>query len=335
MDLASAGSFLQGAGSLLGGLGFGSKEKKGPSLQEQYAAQQGHERDSFNQKMALAKQHGIHPLAMMGIPMSTFAPSIVPESSSGVDFAQLGYGANQIASNFVKPPDDKPVVDPRADALADANLRLAKAQASRAEWDALHAQFQVEDMARQSLVGQPGNPPGARVSNDVSAMRSLAAAQSGLDPAVFGGASPLSMKQEVLPPHPRKLGYGAGTDQAFVTTMDATGKPGTVLNQNAIQAEFEDGATMTLLTRLYGVDRATEIMAVLEQKGLIGGVLAAGAAAGKLFYDRMAKQRRGAFQKRKTLSTKKSDFQKRMKARGGVFVPGYGWYLNPMKGGDR
>lgn len=283
----SLGGILSGVGAIASGFGLGKSEPdKGPDIHVQYKENRFHEMELFNQKMALAKHHGIHPLAVLGIPTSNFSPVVSSGGmSAGTDWASIGAGASQLAGAFVKPPDDKTSsVDPLAERAAEANVRLLEAQAKRAEWEALGAEWRVADYAAPRLLtGQPGNPPGARVSNDVVEMQRLAAEQAGLSPhAISGGAAPITLEQSVLPPHPRKLGYGAATDQAFVTTMDSTGRPGTVLNQNAIQAEFEQGATMTLLTRLFGVDRAIEIMAALEQKGAIGAAaLGAGYAAKK------------------------------------------------------
>lgn len=296
LTAAGFGAIASGIGSIASGFGLGKSEPdKGPDIHVQYKENRFHEHELFQQKMAMAKAHGIHPLAMLGIPTSNFSPVVSSGGyDSGTDWASIGAGANQLAGAFVKPPEDKPpTIDPLEKRAAEANVRLLEAQAKRAEWEALGTEWRVADYAAPRLLtGQPGNPPGARASNDVIEMQRIAAEQSGLSPSVFaGGSAPLSMKQEVLPPHPNKLGYGAGTDQALVTTMDPTGKPGTVLNQNAVQAEFEQGATMTLLTRLYGVDQAVEIMAALEQTGLIAGLGLAGAAAGKLAYKYFGRQR--------------------------------------------
>lgn len=283
----SLGSILSGVGAIAGGFGLGKSEPdKGPDIHVQYKENRLHEMQSFHDKMGLAKYHGLHPLAVLGVPPGNFSPVVSTGGmSAGTDFGAIGYGAGQIASSFVKPPEEKPgAVDPLERRAAEANVRILEANARRAEWDALGTEWRVADYAAPQLIqGQPGNPPRARLSNDAIEMQRLAAEQAGLSPSLFsGGSAPITMEQSVLPPHPNKLGYGAGTDQAFNTVMDSKGKPGTVLNQNALQAEFNDGATMTLLTRLFGVDRAIEIMAALEQKGAIGGLgLAAGYAAKK------------------------------------------------------
>lgn len=324
--ISAAGQFLGGAGSILSGLGIGGSKSKGPSLQEQYAAAQGHERDSFNQKMSLAQQHGIHPLAMLGVPMNTFQPSIVPETTSGPDFAAIGHGAEQVSRSFVKPPDAQS--DPMQDRLVAANVRLAEAQAKKAEWDALRSEFATADVAAPPLLqGQPGNPPRLRVSNDVSHMEQLVAAQSGIPLSYLTrGNPPVDIKQQVLPPHPSKLGHAAATDQAHVTVMDTRGDPVSVLNQNAVQAEYERGATITLLAKHFGLERAIEISAALENSGELGALGLGVGYLGKKAYDYLARQRRNAEARQKELKLNKS--RTRLRNSRGQFV-------RSLKGGDR
>lgn len=303
MSLLGVGSVLQGVGAIASA--FGGKDDPPPPIPpaEQAAIVREHERLMLQQKMDASKQYGIHPLSMLGVPTSGFSPVISTGGGSsgrdvGADLQSVGYGVSQIGKAFVKPPEE----DPLTVRLRDAEVRSAEANAKLLEWRALGEEFRVADMAAPPLlVGQPGNPPGARVSNDVVQLRNLAAEMSGISPSLIrGGDAPITMEQNILPPHPSKLGHAAGTDQSMIPVMGPDGRPGSVLNQNAIQAEFNDGATMTLLTRLYGVERATEIMAVLEQKGLIGGVLAAAGAGAKLWYDRMARQRAEALSRRKS-----------------------------------
>lgn len=307
--MTALGTLASGAGSLLSGFGFGgggNKVDEG-AIRGLNDINGRHQKDmefilrqqEFNQKMDLAKQHGLHPLSVLGVPMGggSVVTHTVPEDNRFPDFAQIGYGASQIAGSFVKPPPEDPMVGE----MRELELRRLRAETSRAEWEALGTEFRVADMAAPKLLmGQPGNPPGARTSNDATILRDLAAAQSGISPSLIAGSgAPISMKQEILPPHPRNLGYAAGTDQALVSTMDPTGKPGTVLNQNAFQAEFNDGATMTLLVKHFGVDRAVEIMSALEQSGVVGGMALGAVGAAKLWYDRMAKQRADALSRRR------------------------------------
>lgn len=295
MEPAVTASLISGGAQILGGVLGGGKK---PDIAGQIAAQEAStmrmNQAQFDQKMQLAKQHGLHPLSVLGVPIQGFTPTLINDSGGGPDYGAIAQGASTIARGFVKPPED-PGPSLAEQSIQDANVRLAEAQAKRAEWDALRAQWTTEDLLR----GQPGNPPGVRTSNDASVTQSLAAAQAGVSPEVFKGSG-TELKQQVLPPHPVKMGHGLGTDQTWITGMDQKGKPFSALNPNLIQADFEDGATITALSKIYGPERAIEIMAVLEQAGPIAGIGAGIGALGKLAYDYFARQRKEAFERRTT-----------------------------------
>lgn len=253
------------------------------ALQEQSSLRA--QKEAFNQKMELAKQHGIHPLAMLGAPMSTFSPAITAWNDSGS--ADYGTAAGR---SFVKPPDESTEPDPIQSRIIDAQLRTAEANAKRAEWEALISEFQAQDMAAPKILsGQPGNPPGMRMSNDVAQTTNLAARQAGISPSMFSssskGGGPIDLKQEVLPPHPLQLGTGAATDQTWINVIDQDGKVTRVLNPKAIQADYELGATITQLSNMFGPERAIQMVSVLENSGTIGGVVAGTGYALKKAYD--------------------------------------------------
>lgn len=294
----SLGSILSGVGAIASGFGLGSKdEPKGPDIHVQYKENLLHEMNMFNQKMKLAEHHGLHPLSVLGVPTGNFSPTVyVGGGGRDRDFGQIARGAGQIANAMVEPPEQP--VDPYAERERDARLRILEADAKKAEWEALGTEWRVADYASPRLLaGQPGNPPGVRISNDAVEIQRLAAEQSGLSPSLFSRPD-VKLEQSVLPPHPSKLGHGAATEQAHLSVIGADGKIASLLNQNAIQAEFEQGATMTWLVNRFGVERATEIMAAIEQKGILAGMGVAGAAAYKLWRDRMAEQRRKALDRR-------------------------------------
>lgn len=267
------GSLLGGAGQLLGGLGFG--KKKGPTPEEQSAVQLKHEVDSFHNKMSLAKQHGLHPLSVLGVPMATFTPSV--SQDVGYDLAQMGAGANQLSKAFASTQEDK--TEAPVTPLAAAQLRLVEAQAKKAEWDALGAEFAAADRAAPPiLLGQPGNPPGVRRSNDVVQMENLVAEQSGIPPSYLSGgqSSPVEVSQKVAPPHPRDVGYAAATDQAWGKYIDRDGKIGSFVRPEVQQTDIEKGATFQYFAKLFGVERAMQITALLENEHLLmGGSVAA------------------------------------------------------------
>lgn len=290
------GPILSGAGAIFGGLGVGKKSPDNAyniALQEQSSLR--HEKDSFNQKMELAKQHGLHPLSVLGVPTSTFSPAILSDSSGSADLGAIGYGANQISSAFVKPPEGQQPQAPTSEEerITQANLRIAEANANRAEWEALHSQWRTEDMLR----GQPGNPPGVRVSNDVAVTRSLAAAQAGVSPGMFSGGG-VQLEQKVTPPHPSLLGHSMGADQSFQRMVDKDGKLFSMPNPNVYQPDIEQFGTFHYLSNKYGVDKAMNIMAVLEQAPLAGGLFGTAAAGGYAAYKYFAKQRADALARR-------------------------------------
>lgn len=294
LTAAGAGALLSGAGSILGGLGIGSK-KPDPAfqiaLQEQSALR--HEKNSFDQKMALAKTHGLHPLSVLGVPMNTITPSI-STGSPGVDFSAIGSGAERIAQTFVKPPEaEQPAEDLNAKRLVDAQVRTAEANASRTEWDALRSQWTTQDLLR----GQPGNPPAVRVSNDAASIRTLAAAQAGVHPSTFGGAG-VDLEQKVTPPHPSILGHSLGVDQSLQRMVDKDGHLYSMPNPNVYQPDIEQFGTFHYLSNKYGVDKAMNIMAALEQAPLVGGLLGTAGAGAYAAYRYFGRQRQAAELKR-------------------------------------
>lgn len=285
------GTFFGGPlGGVVGGFLGGALDKKQssnsnaaaavPDMYEQQRMQLEHERQSFTQKMKMGKELGMHPLTMLGVPVSSVNPVISSGNLGASDWSSSGAGASQIASAFATPEAaDKPELTPEQQTLQELGIRRARADTERAEWDALQAQFKTQDMASQSILrGQPGNPPGVRMSNDKAIMTGLAAAQSGLPPSAFSGGG-IDIKQEILPPHPLNLGHAAGMDQGFKSYMDLTGRPQSLVNQDAISAEVENfGATFNLLASEYGLRRALQIVSGLELAPLVGGMGAAGLA---------------------------------------------------------
>lgn len=270
------GALASGAGQILSGLGFGGGSK-GEQLsgRQQQQLQLHHERQSFEQKMQMAHEQGLHPLAMMGVPMSSV--NITPNypQDSGPDFAAIGAGVNTLASSVVKPLEKGP--DSNEQRIIDANVRLAEANAKRAEWDALRSEFSAADQAApQIIMGQPGNPPGVRRSNDVIQMEGLVAEQSGL-PASWlrGNQSPIEIKQKVAPPHPRNVGHTAATDQGWQRIQDANGQQTSVVRSEAVQSDIEKGATFQALAKVFGIERAMQITAIMENEHLLMGTAAA------------------------------------------------------------
>lgn len=282
--IAAIGSAASGLGKLVGA--FGGKKTPDPAyqiaLQEESALRT--QKAGFEQKMALAKQHGIHPLSMMGIPMSTFAPSVSFDPGQGVDYEAMGAGLSDMSKAFVKPPEAKAPeaspVDPRQERILDAEVRYREAVAREKEWSALRTQWVTEDLLR----GQPGAPPGVRSSNDGVVTRNLAAAQAGVSPSVFSGGG-VSLKQEVAPPHPSILGHAMGADQSFQRMVDSGGNLYSMVNPNAFSLDFEKPGTFNYLANKYGAEKAMDIMGVIENLGPAGGIVAGAGTAGYGLYE--------------------------------------------------
>ncbi|QXP44150.1 MAG: DNA pilot protein [Arizlama microvirus] len=282
--MTAVGSLLGGAGSLASAFGGGGNKVDEGAVRGLNDINGRHQKDmeyilrqqEFNQKMALAKEHGLHPLSVLGVNVggSTITPSVVGSGAqdTGPDFEKIGYGANQVLRSFVKPEAaDVAEPDPMAARILDANVRTAEANANRAEWDALRSQFNAEDMARVNLMGQPGNPPGVRTSNDVTRITDFVAHQSGIPNYYTRPGGPVEVKQTVAPAHPRNLGHTAATDQAWQTIMDQNGKPTSVVRSEAVQADIEKGATFQWAAKMFGVENALKITAIMENENLLIG----------------------------------------------------------------
>lgn len=111
-EIATIGSALSGGGSFLSGLSglFGRKKKKGPSMEEQLAAQSAASLD-FQSKLprvmkAAWKEAGIHPVYGMGGASSSFSPSFSVGGDSdgpsvGESVTQMGQGISRAAEALI------------------------------------------------------------------------------------------------------------------------------------------------------------------------------------------------------------------------------------------
>lgn len=298
VTVTAIGSALGGAGQLIGGLTGGGKGYVQPGIWEQYNANLHHEQNLFRQKMALAQQHGLHPLTVLGVNASNFSPVISgPQGSGGgADYAAVGAGINNITRSFVKPPEE--VKDPVTQRLEAANVRIAEANAKRAEWEALQSEFSTANMTSSHLLaGQPGNPPGVRTSNDATVTGALAAAQAGVPSSVLNSGG-VNIKQDVTPPHPSILGHSLAADQSFQRLVDSSGKLYSTPNPNVFQPDIENYGTFHTLSNIYGVEKALMIMGALEQAPLAGGAALGIGALGTAAYRYFANQRKNAFAER-------------------------------------
>lgn len=280
--VGAAGQFLGGVGSVASAFsGGGSKFDEGATRAASYLSQL-HDHDNmvslFRGKMNMAKEHGLHPLTVLGVPFQSSGMPIISSSSDAPDFGALGDGIGAIGRSLVKPPEQSDQPDPNQRRLIDASVRRAEAEASLAEWKAVLAEFDAVNATSSHLLqGQPGNPPGVRTSNDVAHMQGLVAEQSGIPLSYVQGANaPVEVRQTVAPPHPRNVGHAAGTDQAWQTVMGKDGVPSSVVRQEAIQSDIEKGATFQFLAKHFGIDKALLITGIMENEHLLMGTAAAG-----------------------------------------------------------
>lgn len=281
--IGAVGSLLGGLGSAFGGKSEGLSPEAAMLAQSYMGIKHDHDNlhSQFNLKMNLAKQHGLHPLSVLGVPFSGGSmPAVVSGGDSGPDYSDLGNAVANVSRSFVKPPEESP--DPYAERMAQASVRMAEANANRAEWEALRSQWNAQDIIR----GQPGNPPAVHTSNDVVGTRALAAAQAGVSPGMFSGGT-VNLEQSVTPPHPRILGHAAGADQSFQRMVDKDGFLYSTPNPNVYNPDIEHFGTFHFLSNRYGADKALNIMAALEQAPVAGGILGAlgaGAYAVKRYF---------------------------------------------------
>lgn len=94
--VAAAGSFLSGASSFLGGLGIGGGEKR-PRYRDALQAQMYATGNDIDTKIKKAKEHGIHPLTMLGVP-GVNAPSAYVPGNKGPDLNAMGQGIDRMAN---------------------------------------------------------------------------------------------------------------------------------------------------------------------------------------------------------------------------------------------
>lgn len=101
VTLAGAGALLGGIGSLASGLGIGSKgtsrKRERDSARIAYEEALRYAPQEFQQKMDLAKQHGIHPLMMLGVGSPQVVQPSVVSSDRGMDFGSIAQGGVDIA----------------------------------------------------------------------------------------------------------------------------------------------------------------------------------------------------------------------------------------------
>lgn len=228
------------------------------------------EADSFRQKMALAREHGLHPLAVLGAPMS--APIVSAPNLSGSYGHAAGDFGGAFSSDTAKPaqpsPEDNQLFAIELERQKQA-LRQDKANADMADYQAMQA--------RAVLQGQAGAPPVARRSNDQvetqSKLTGIPASQIRMggskDFAGSGDTTLIEIKpDEVFATRPGQPGIVAGMTPTIRELMTPEGRVVKTVDQKAIQTEVDDGAFLhALINSGVPLDAALAIVGFLPVVG--------------------------------------------------------------------
>ena len=194
-SLGSLGSILGGIGSV-GGL-FG-KKKKGPDADDLMAMQEKYRIAAFRKNMDLAKEYGIHPLTMLGVPTSSGASVSAPfqdEESFGEKLGRAGQDIGRALNSGLTN-------------MERLQERLLTAQIEGQE---------IDNISRASMIArhnQPGNPPNA----------------SDLNERLVGSGQTLASRLMSVPA--KALGSADGYYPLHTTAYDEEGNPIRVYNSN-------------------------------------------------------------------------------------------------------
>lgn len=237
------------------------------------------ERLSFEQRMAMAKEQGLHPLSVLGVSMS----SPVVSGASSHDYSPSpGSGMSLDAGKHSAPSE----YDNR---MMEYNERIASANARAAEARAAQEDLQLRRDST-TAVGRPGV-----VSNDQiqiqSKLSGVPASRIRYGGNVSGDTALISIKpDEVTASRPGNPGMAAGVPPGFREVATPDGKKLIVPDQSVIQTEIDEGALYNSLIN-HGVSPGTALDIVgikdLVITGL-AGVAGAGALGWKYYKARQA-----------------------------------------------
>lgn len=190
------------------------------------------ERESFGQKMQLAKDHGLHPLTVLGVPMGS-APMVgassheyQPSPGSGISAGDAG--RHQAPSAF----DER---------MMAYNERIASANARSAEARAGQEELQLKRDST-TAVGRPG-----MVSNDQvkiqSKLSGVPESRIKYGSSGSGDTALINIKpDQVTASSPGNPGMAAGVPPGFRKVATPDGKTLIVPDQSVIQTEIDEGA---------------------------------------------------------------------------------------------
>ena len=233
------------------------------------------ERSSFEQKMALAREQGIHPLSILGVPLSTTGASNFSQAGNApVDFNFDTRKHDQGPSEY----DEK---------MMGYNERIASANARSAEARATQEEMDVARMSQQKLIGQVGS---TKISNDQIATQSRISGVPSSAISVEGGpiASLVRIKpSDVTASVPGQPGTIAGVSPLLKRVIDNQGSVSYVADQNAVQSEIDEGALFNALLN-HGVSVPTAMDIIGFGPYLLGALGGVGMAARRLLLARNA-----------------------------------------------
>lgn len=223
------------------------------------------ERASFNQKMALAKEHGLHPLSVLGVPMSSTvvgAPSHESNTPVGgtIDFAK------HVA----------PELSAEEKAIQDANVRIAEANARAAESRAVSDEVEARQRASVLLGSQIGPH---KISNDQVATQSRLSGVPVAD--ISGGQSVIRIKpSETIATSPGNPSTTAAISPSLDRILMESGAIYKVPSQDKLQVDMEGGEMITTLVN-WGVPLENAIALTAFWPVLAGAASGFGWLAGK------------------------------------------------------
>lgn len=208
------------------------------------------EKASFDQKMKLAKDHGIHPLSVLGVPMS-----------STVVGAQSHESNTPVAGTVDFSKHQTPELSEHDKRMMEYNERIAGANARAAESRAVSDELEARQRASVLLGSQVGPH---KVSNDQVATQSRLSGVPVKD--IAGPESVIRIKpSESIATAPGNPNVTAAISPALDRVL-IEGKPYYVPSQDKMQVDLEKGEMILTLMNQGGLslDHAIAASALME-----------------------------------------------------------------------
>lgn len=211
------------------------------------------ERASFNQKMQLAKEHGLHPLSVLGVPMSSSVVGATSHESNQPVAGTVDFSKHQT-----------PEVSEHDKRMMEYNERIADANARAAESRAVSDELEARQRASVLLGQQVGSN---RISNDQIATQSKL---SGVPYKSIEGSNPIIRIKpaETTATAPGNPNVTAAISPALDRVL-IDGKPYYIPSQEKMQVDMEGGELIATLMNYGGLplDAAIATTALLPIVG--------------------------------------------------------------------